>query len=150
MKKITLVFIALLSLVIACKKDGNSTPSTPVELMTGNGWKVDRFATLDGTTITSNKLNATTALILTLDFAFLSPDSKGVGVVRATDKISKQVVNAGTWAFIENNTKVDIKVVGFTGAFSVVELSKTKLVLRNKVPVSGVETDTNMEFSPVL
>ena len=148
MKKTLFLFASVLIFLSACTKNSSTTPQTQAELIAANGWKIDRFAALDGTTITSNKLNPTSVLILSLDFAFHTPNSQGIGIVRATDKISKQVVNAGTWSFVENNTKMDIKVSGFTGTFSVVELTKTKLVLRNRVPVSGVDTDTNMEFSP--
>lgn len=153
MKNTAFILLLVFSFIFgACKDDSNSaSDSTKEALMSANGWKMDRFATLDGTTVTSNKLPPTTALILTLDFAFLQIDaSKGLGIVRATDKISKQVVNSGTWAFAENQTKIDINVVGFKGLFPLVELSKTKMVLRNSVLISGVATDVNMEFSPNL
>ena len=65
-------------------------------------------------------------------------------------KYSKQIINAGTWTFIESDTKIDVNVTGFSGKFEVVELTTTKLVLRNKIPVSGVDTDGNMEFVPSL
>jgi hypothetical protein len=95
--------------------------------------------------VAGNKLNTSTNLIFALDIQF-----KENNVVRASDKVSKQILNAGTWTFVENDTKVDVNVTGFKGVFGVVELTNNKLVLRNKVPISGVDTDANMEFVPSI
>lgn len=140
-----LVLVVLSIFLMNCK--GTDTPSvqTRTELIKASNWQLSRITTTDGQTVAGNKLNTSTNLIFALDIQF-----KENNVVRASDKVSKQILNAGTWSFVENDTKVDVNVTGFKGVFGVVELTNNKLVLRNKVPISGVDTDANMEFVPSI
>lgn len=146
MKIHSFLFLVVLSVFLMnCK--GSDTPGvqTRNELIKATNWQLSRITTTDGQTIAGNKLNTSTNLIFALDIQF-----KENNVVRAADKVSKQILNAGTWAFVENDTKVDVNVTGFKGVFGVVELTNNKLILRNKVPISGVDTDANMEFVPSI
>ncbi|MFN8356240.1 MAG: hypothetical protein U0Y10_17415 [Spirosomataceae bacterium] len=146
MKRISFWLLAFASvLLFNCKGDDSPSAQTRTELIKASGWQLSRITTTDGQTVANSKLNASTLIIYALDIQF-----KDNNVVRAADKVSKQIINAGTWTFIESDTKIDVNVTGFSGKFEVVELTTTKLVLRNKIPVSGVDTDGNMEFVPSL
>lgn len=142
MKKLLFACLILVSFA-SCKDKDNNKPVDTNELITANGWALDRITTTDKQTISTNRLNASTALIFGLDIQF-----RDNNIVRASDKVSKQIINAGTWYLIENNKSIDVNVTGFKGKFEISEISKTKLILKNKVPVSGVETDALMEFIP--
>lgn len=146
MKTYSLLAFAILSIfLLNCKGKDTPVAQTRTELIKASNWTLSRIATTDGQTVAGNKLNTSTLIIFALDIQF-----KDNNVVRAADKVSKQIINAGTWAFVENDTKVDVNVTGFKGVFGVVELTNNKLILRNKVPISGVDTDANMEFVPSI
>lgn len=140
-----LAFCMLLVVLTSCKDKNQNTPATTTELITANGWALDRITTADKQTISTNRLNASTALIFGLDIQF-----RDNNIVRASDKVSKQIINAGTWFLVDSDKFVDVNVTGFKGKFEISEISRTKLVLKNKVPVSGVDTDALMEFVPNL
>ena len=68
---------------------------------------------------------------------------------RAVDKLSKNILNRGTWDLISNNTVLDINITSFKGQFKIVALSKGKLTLQASTGnfLSGVGSEINMEFS---
>lgn len=144
MKKI----FALVILSVAfwgCKDKNNNNPASTTELITANGWALDRITSVDKQPISSSKLNASTILIYGLDIQF-----KDNNIVRAADKVSKQIINAGTWFLVDSEKAVNVDVTGFKGKFDIVEITRTKLILKNRVPVSGTDTDAYMEFIPNL
>jgi hypothetical protein len=139
-----ILFIAILLFAFSCKKD--ETVVEPAKIISSNFWKLDRFADLDGKTLTQNQLNSQAQALFGLDYEFRDDN-----ITRAKDRITKQILNAGTWYLIENNQKLDIDILGFKGQFKVVELSKTKLVLQaeNNKTISAGQF-VNMEFLPSL
>jgi hypothetical protein len=139
-----ILFIAILLFAFSCKKD--ETVVEPAKIISANFWKLDRFADLDGKTLTQNQLNSQAQALFGLDYEFRDDN-----ITRAKDRITKQILNAGTWYLIENNQKLDIDILGFKGQFKVVELSKTKLVLQaeNNKTISAGQF-VNMEFLPSL
>ena len=62
----------------------------------------------------------------------------------------QQVINGGTWYLIEDNKIVDIDITGFKGQFGVEELTNSTMKLKSTMPVSGVDQETIMVFSPVI
>lgn len=139
-----ILFIAILLFAFSCKKD--ETVTEPTKIISANFWKLDRFADLDGKTLTQNQLNSQAQALFGLDYEFRDDN-----VTRAKDRITKQILNAGTWYLIESNQKLDIDILGFKGQFKVVELSKSKMVLQaenNKMISAG--QFVNMEFLPAL
>ena len=70
--------------------------------------------------------------------------------VRAIDRTSKQIINGGTWKLANDSKSMDIDVTGFKGNFPIVELSRTRLILRQRAPVDGKDTDINLEFAPSI
>lgn len=101
---------------------------------------------VSGKAIPENQLSTETKFIYLVDIAFTA-DNK----VKAFESTgSQQVVNGGTWYLIEENTALDISVAVIKGQFPIVELSNSKMTLRMKVPVNGVEQDANMVFGPVI
>jgi hypothetical protein len=139
-----ILFITILLFAFSCKKD--ETVVEPAKVISANFWKLDRFADLDGKTLTQNQLNSQAQALFGLDYEFRDDN-----VTRAKDRITKQILNAGTWYLIESNQKLDIDILGFKGQFKVVELSKTKMVLQaeNNKTISAGQF-VNMEFLPAL
>ncbi len=75
---------------------------------------------------------------------------RGNNTVRALDRTSKQIINGGTWKLTVDSKSMDVEVTQFSGNFPLVELSRTKLVLRQRAPVDKKDADINLEFDPSL
>lgn len=144
-RSFVLLLVLLVTLTLACDRNepGPTGTQTKPELLKSTLWKLDRVTTPDGQTISKGRLNFSTQVLFDLNMEFKDPD-----ITRAIDSQSKQVVNGGTWQLTDNETILDVKVTGFTGKFTLTELSKTRLVLGNPVPVDGTSTEVRMEFSP--
>ncbi len=143
MKNILFLFVALF--IFACKKD-ETTVTEPTKIISANFWKLDRFADTDGKTLSQNQLNSQAQALFGLDYEFRDDN-----VTRAKDRVTKQILNAGTWYLLDANQTLDIDILGFKGKFKVVEISKSKLVLQaenNKMISAG--QFVNMEFLPAL
>ena len=142
MKNTLFLFVALS--FFACKKSVNIVE--PTKIISGNFWKLDRFADTDGKTLSQNQLNSQAQALFGLDFEFRNDN-----VTRAKDRITKQILNAGTWYLLDANQTLDIDILGFKGKFKVIEISKNKMVLQaenNKMISAG--QFVNMEFVPAL
>ena len=142
MKNTLFLFVALS--FFACKKSVNIVE--PTKIISGNFWKLDRFADTDGKTLSQNQLNSQAQALFGLDFEFRNDN-----VTRAKDRITKQILNAGTWYLLDANQTLDIDILGFKGKFKVIEISKNKMVLQaenNKMISAG--QFVNMEFIPAL
>jgi hypothetical protein len=138
MKNILFLFVALF--IFACKK--TETVTEPTKIISANFWKLDRFADNDGKTLSQNQLNLQAQALFGLDYEFRDDN-----VTRAKDRITKQILNAGTWYLLDANQTLDIDILGFKGKFKVIEISKSKLVLQaenNKMISAG--QFVNMEF----
>ncbi|WP_338877004.1 hypothetical protein WBJ53_15210 [Spirosoma sp. SC4-14] len=150
MKQIRVALIGLLlSIVFAgCKKnDDTPTPTaqSQTDLLVANKWLLNRVSTTDDKTIGTSQMNTTTLLLFELDMQF-----KDDGTVRAINHLTGQIPNGGTWKLASDNQSIDVDVTGFKGNFPIVVLTKTKLTLRQRAPVNGVDTDINLEFTPSL
>lgn len=140
-----LFFIALILFTISCKKNA-TVVSEPAKIITANFWKLDRFTDVNSRILNQNELNSQANGIFGLEFEFISDNR-----VRGRDRISKQILNAGTWYLIDQNKVLDIDVLGFTGKFKVIELSKTKMILQaeNNKLINAAAT-VNLELIPAL
>jgi hypothetical protein len=137
-------FISILLFAFSCKK--TETTTEPVKIISANFWKLDRFADTDGKTLSQNQLNSQAQALFGLDYEFRDDN-----VTRAKDRITKQILNAGTWYLIDNNQTLDIDILGFKGKFKVIEISNNKMVLQaeNNQMISAGQF-VNMEFLPAL
>ena len=143
MKNSLFLFVALF--IFACKKDETAV-TEPTKIISANFWKLDRFADTDGKTLSQNQLNSQAQALFGLDYEFRDDN-----VTRAKDRITKQILNAGTWYLLDANQTLDIDILGFKGKFKVIEISKSKMVLQaenNKMISAG--QFVNMEFLPAL
>ena len=142
----TLRFLAVtlfLSLTLfGCQKD---TISSRSELLVANNWRTSRVTTPDGQPLNANRLNLSTQVLFQLDMQFRNNNT-----VRALDRTSNQVINGGTWKLATDSQSMDVDVTGFKGNFPIVELSRTKLILRPRAPVDGKDADINLEFEPTI
>lgn len=155
-KKYLINFLFIISIALflgfsSCKSlnGGIVSPAeTKTDLLSKNNWVIERFTTIDNNTIQDGKLNVNAKLLYLLEFQFRSNNQ-----VRALDKLSKQVFNGGTWELTNNEKNLIIDIPGLKDEFILVEISKTKLVLRpnEKVfPVVDNNTVVNMEFKPTI
>ena len=137
-------FFSILLFAFSCKK--TETTTEPVKIISANFWKLDRFADTDGKTLSQNQLNSQAQALFGLDYEFRDDN-----VTRAKDRITKQILNAGTWYLIDDNQTLDIDILGFKGKFKVIEISKSKMVLQseNNQMISAGQF-VNMEFLPAL
>ena len=145
MKKLLFV-ITLVSFVFACKDKNEAPVNASAKILTANFWKLDRFTDPTGRTLSQNELGSQAQAIFAFDFEFRSDN-----VTRGRDRVSKQIVNAGTW-YLESDDKVlDIQITGFGGEFKIMELSNSKLILQaeNNKFISASST-INLELVPSL
>ncbi|GAB3697604.1 hypothetical protein GCM10027592_21910 [Spirosoma flavus] len=136
--------------IIGCKKDDGTTPgitnNSQTELLVANNWRMKRVSDLSNQEINRNRLNLSTQVIYDLDMQF-----RNNGTVRALDpKQSGTVVNGGSWKLTTDNQSIDVDVQGFKGIFPIVQLTRNKLILRQRAPVDGKDSDINLEFDPSI
>lgn len=146
MKLLKLLPILLISIgLFSCQKKENVDPNTAKnDAIKASEWVVSSFTTSDNTPIDPALFTGDAKFINQLTYIF-----DNTGVVRSFDKISKQAQAYGTWGLVENATKLDINIQGFKGTFGVIELSKTKMVLRNNIKYGNLEIPVNMIFIPL-
>jgi len=140
-----LLLIGFVFFTISCKKSALAV-AEPSKVLSANFWKLDRFTDIEGKTLSQNQLNSQAQALFGLDYEFRNDN-----VTRAKDRITKQILNAGTWYLISNNQVLDIDILGFKGQFKVIEISKTKIILQaenNKMISAG--QFVNMEFLPTF
>lgn len=143
---IPVLFLSLL--VISCKdKDKEETPEPTAKnkILVNYPWRMSAVTDLSGKTIPDNQLDAETMGIKKMDIQFQQN-----ATVRAFDQGSSQVVNGGTWSLINEEKTLDIKIIGFSGEFSLEELTNTNMKLKKKMPISGTEQEAIMVFQPVI
>jgi hypothetical protein len=142
-----LVVTLFLSITLfGCKKDDEApTVSSRTQLLVANNWRTSRVTTPDGQSINASRLNLATQVLFQLDMQFRNNNT-----VRALDRTSNQVVNGGTWQLATDSQSMNVDVTGFKGSFPIVELSRTKLILRQRAPVDGKDADINLEFDPTI
>ena len=148
--RILLVFSVLASTLTNCKKDDGNNPAptatSQTDLLVATNWQVTSITTPDGQLINYKRLNLISQLLPELKFQF-----KADNTVRALDPAqSNTVKNAGTWFLATDNKSMDVDVTGFKGNFPIIELTKNKLVLRQRAPVDGKDADINLNFEPAL
>lgn len=143
---VPVLFFSLL--MISCgDKDKNETPE-PTEknkILVNYPWRMSSVTDLSGKAIPDNQWGTDTKYILKMDIQFQSN-----ATVKALDQQSSQVLNGGTWYLINDEKALDIKIIGFSGEFGLEELTNSKMRLKSKMPVNGVEQEAIMVFQPVI
>jgi hypothetical protein len=129
---------------ISCKKNKNTIAPDTNALLSSNNWQLDRYTDVSGKAISNTSLNVASIALFGLVFEF-----KADKETRAYDKLTKNVVNRGTWALIEGDKAIDINITAFKGKFNVVSISKGKLTLQTTTGnfLTGVGPTINMEFT---
>lgn len=157
MKLSKLLPIFLISICIfSCAKEGSTDPtltedekikieaSKKIEAIKSPEWVISGFTTADNTPIDPALFAGDAKFIDQLTYVF-----DNAGIVRSYDKVSKQAQSYGTWGLIENSTKLEINIQGFKGTFGVIDLTKTKMTLRNNIKYNNLEIPVNMVFIPL-
>ena len=148
--RFSLAILLLSGMLTGCKNNNGTTPVptavSQTELLVANNWRISRVSTPDGQSINRSRLSLTNQLLFDLNMQF-----RANGTVRALDpNASNEVRNAGTWVLAPDSKSMEVVVTGFRGNFPIVNLSRTKLVLRQRAPVDGKDADINLEFDPSL
>ena len=142
--KILLVLLISLS-IFSCAKDEIVDPNlAKTDAIKSSEWIISGFTTSDNTPIDPTLFAGDAKFIDQLTYVF-----DNSGVVRSYDKVSKQAQAYGTWGLVENSTKLEINIQGFKGTFGVIELSKTKMILRNNIKYKNTDIPVNMIFVPL-
>ena len=142
--KILLVLLISLS-IFSCAKDEIVDPNlAKTDAIKSSEWIISGFTTSDNTPIDPALFAGDAKFIDQLTYVF-----DNSGVVRSYDKVSKQAQAYGTWGLVENSTKLEINIQGFKGTFGVIELSKTKMILRNNIKYKNTDIPVNMIFIPL-
>ena len=147
-----LMLFFVIGLITQCKRTTTPDPTAPVtaamqtELLVANTWKIDRVTDIDGKAIGQSQLGLETVALFFLDMQFTNTN-----IVRAIDRTTKQIRNAGDWALVNENKAIDVKVTGFKGVFKLVELTKKSLILQqDQVQVNGIKQVANLIFVPSI
>lgn len=147
-----LLLFFVIGLSTQCKRNTTPDPNAPVtaasqtELLVANTWKIDRVTDTAGKTIGTSQLGIETAALFFLDMQFTNSN-----IVRAIDRTTKQIRNAGDWTLVNENKAIDVKVTGFKGVFKLVELTKSSLILQQDgVQVNGTKQAANLVFVPSI
>ncbi len=147
-----LLLFFVIGLSVQCKRDATPDPGAPVtavsqtELLVANIWQIDRVTDTSGKTIGKSQLGLETFALFDLYMQFTNTN-----IVRATDRTTKQIRNAGDWTLVNENKAINVKVTGFNGVFKLVELSKSSLILQqDQVQVNGTKQVANLVFVPSI
>lgn len=139
---------AILFLLGSCSKDSDD-PAMPTEkskILVNYPWRMTSVTDLSGKTIATSLLNMETKAIA----EYMDIQFQANNVTKALERNTSQVLNGGTWYLIDDSNTLDIAVSGFSGKFTVAELTNSKLRLKRVMPVGGVDTETYMVFEPVI
>ncbi len=146
--KNTLLILILAFLIGACKDKAALQPDRgPSELLSLNSWKLERYTDQNRKAINNSSLNISAIALFGLVFEFRSDKE-----TRAVDRLTKNILNRGTWALLSSDKVMDINIDGFKGQFKIINISKGKLTLQAATGnfLSGVGSEIYMEFSESL
>jgi len=139
-----LILLILLS-ILSCTKDQTVDPNiAKSDAIKSSEWVTSGFSTIDNTPIDPALFSGDAKFINQLTYRF-----QDAGIVRSYDKVSKQAQAYGTWALVESATKLEINIQGFKGTLGVIELSKTKMTLRNNITYKNTNIPINIIFIPL-
>ena len=145
MSKLRYLVLFSLFCLSACRKDEpiQPTPAARTEVLVANKWRMERITSPNGTVIPVNQLGVSALALNFIDIQFTDAN-----IARAIDRSTKQIINAGSWKLTTDSQGLDVDVTGFKGIFPIIELTRTRLILRQNTTVNGVKTDVNLEFIP--
>ncbi len=146
MRSLRYLVIICLFCLSACKKDdtGQPTSASRTEVLVANKWRMERITRADdGTVIPVNQLGVSALALNFIDIQFTDAN-----IARAIDRSTRQIINAGSWKLTIDNQGLDVDVTGFKGIFPIIDLTRTRLILRQNTKVNSVNTDVNLEFVP--
>lgn len=115
--------------------------------LTQHTWKVDRFLSPSNQPISDGQLTIQAIALRGLLFEF-----QFSGNVRGLDRLTRQVVNQGIWEFKDLEQSIDVRVTGFSGVFTIIELTNQKLILETDTGnfVQTGDPRIRLEFTPQL
>ncbi|HEV7349477.1 hypothetical protein [Telluribacter sp.] len=138
--------LAFFFVMAGCNEGSNPGPTQSKDkILVSSPWRLKSVTDPSGKAIPQNQLSFETQAIYMFDIQFFDNN-----VTKALDRVSRQVVNGGTWYLKDNSQTLDIEVSQFKGLFGVVELSRTKMTLKQRFSIGGVEQEAYLVFEPVV
>ncbi len=131
-------------ILVSCEDPNTRSDSkTTEELLSAHGWQLEKFTDTQGTLIADGSLNNGAKLLYGLAFDFRTNYE-----VRGLDKISRSVVNRGTWSLEDNSKTIAIDIVAFEGDFELVDIKKNSMILKAKTEnhLIGVGPEIHLVF----
>lgn len=126
--KILTTIAFFLTFCFSCKKDNNaiteSERTVAIQSAT-SGWSVNMYTKPDNSILDPNRVTGDSKYVNQQIYIF---DKSGT--VKSYDKISKIALTYGTWKFTTNDTVLETTINGQIGVFNVVELTRTKMILK--------------------
>jgi hypothetical protein len=145
--KILTTIAFFLMLCFSCKKEDSgleSEKTTAIQSATA-GWSLDMYTKPDNTLLDPNRVTGLSKYVIELIYKF---DKNGI--VKSFDKVSKNAQSYGTWKFTDNETKLETLIDGQIATFNVVELTKTKMILRtDNFEYDKAKISVHMVFVPL-
>jgi hypothetical protein len=145
---LSFIFPLVLVVVLAACNGKTTTPepdNAKDKVLVSYPWRLIDVTDVNNKAIPQNQLALETQAIYLFDIQFFDNN-----VTKAFDRVSRQVINGGTWYLRENDEVLDIEVSQFKGKFKVVGLNRTRMTLMNKIPVGGQQQDAYLVFEPVF
>jgi hypothetical protein len=148
MKNYLLLLIAASAFIFTSCGDNNPPEPTKTELITNKNWKITAQSESDnGGAATDSYTNISSCN--KDDIFIFGTDGKFTWDEGATkcDPADPQTVETGTWAFTNEEGKIVLTFVGDTDEFDIVELTSSRLVIKESSSFQGVNTVTTTTYT---
>jgi hypothetical protein len=148
--KILTTITFFLIFCFSCKKEENTNTPLESERTTAiqsasAGWTLEMYTKPDNTLLDPNRVTGDSKYVNQQIYVF---DKSGN--VKSYDKISKVALTYGTWKFTTNDTILETLINGQVGVFNVVELTKTKMILKtDNFEYDKAKISVHMVFLPL-
>jgi hypothetical protein len=125
MKKI-IAFCFILIAMSGCRFIDRIKPkSSKVDLIAASLWKIDALKDAADKNLKNENLDPRAQSLYGIVFDF-----KANKIVRASDKVSKQILNQGTWSLNADESIITIDLPEFNGTFKIIQVSSKSFLMQ--------------------
>ncbi len=125
MKK-NLAFFLVLIAISSCKLIDSIKPkSSKVDLIAASLWKIDALKDATDKNLKNENLDPRAQSLYGIVFEF-----KANKIVRASDRVSKQILNQGTWSLNADESNIMIDLPEFNGEFKIIQVSSKSFLMQ--------------------
>lgn len=148
MKKVALICIIFSTiLMVSCEQSSTPDPDTQTvsSILVQNAWKVERITDANGNVLNTTNLPNEAQALFGINIQFFNDKT-----VKAIDPIARMVLNAGTWALLDQDKTLDIDIKDLKGKFPINKFERTRMILGYQVLFNGVNFNVNLELVPAV